>query len=179
MGLADWDTYLAMDRALSRSGLRVRYLRGVFEVMSISRPHEYMKSIIGSLVDTFCRVTNIEYYKWGSATNRVEGVAGAEPDESFTFGAEDKPKPDLVIEVAFSSGGIDKCALWAELGAREIWVWERDRLHGFDLESGTPEPLTTSRVLPGLKLATLEAAAHIKPTSAACREFAEQLASAK
>jgi len=167
-----------MDKALAGTGFRVRYLRGIFEIMSISRPHEYLKSLIGSFVETYCQEIGIDYFAWGSATNRVEGVASAEPDESYTFGTTTKETPDLVIEVGLTSGGIDKCALWSDLGAKEIWIWENDRLHAFRLEPGHVEPILHSLSLPGLDLAMIEELVRIQPTSAAVRELRQRLADA-
>jgi Uma2 family endonuclease len=174
-GLMDWCSYLALDEVLTGRGFRIRFLKGTFEIMSISKLHEQLKSIIGILVQEFCDARGIHYSITGSATQRVDGVAGAEPDESFTFGSEDRDRPDLVIEVGLSSGGIDKCELWAELGARELWVWEKDRLHAFALESGTAVPLQQSAVLPGIDLVMLAEVALIKPTSAAKQAFRQRL----
>lgn len=143
--------------------------------MSISKLHEYLKGVIGILVQEFCDAKSIPYFTCGNATNRVEGVAGAEPDESFTFGADEKEKPDLVIEVGLTSGGIDKCELWAELGARELWVWEKERLHAFSLADGKIEPLCQSVVLPGIDFAMIAEVVKIKPTSAAKMEFRRHL----
>ena len=174
-GLMDWSSYLAIDEVLTDRGFRIRFLRGAFEIMSISKLHEQLKSIICILIQEYCDSRGIAYSITGSATNRVEGIAGAEPDESFCFGEEDKDKPDLVIEVGLTSGGIDKCELWAELGARELWVWEKDRLHAFALESGAPVPLQQSLVLPGMNLPMLAEVALMKPTSAAKLEFRKRL----
>ena len=174
-GLMDWHSYLALDEVLTGRGFRIRFYRGAFEIMSISKLHERLKSIIGILVQEYCDASGIAYSVVGSATNRLEGIAGAEPDESFIFGTEDKDKPDLVIEVGLTSGGIDKCELWAELGARELWVWENDRLHAFALEKGIPMPLQNSGVLPGIDLVMLAEVVRIQPTSAAKLEFRKRL----
>lgn len=172
----DWQSYLALDEVLTGRGFRIRFYRGAFEIMSISKLHERLKSIIGRLVEEFCDARGIAYSITGSATNRLEGIAGAEPDESFIFGSEDKDRPDLVIEVGLTSGGIDKCELWAELGARELWVWENDRLHAFTLEKGVPMPLQNSTVLPGIDLVMLAEMVSIQPTSTAKLEFRKRLA---
>ncbi len=174
----DWDSYIALDRVLTGKGFRIRYLRGAFEIMSISKKHESMKSIIGILIQEFCDAFGIAYRINGSATNRVDGLAGAEPDDSFIFDSEDKDKPDLVIEIAFTSGGIDKCALWAELGARELWVWENERLHAFTFNNGNPEPIMKSIVLPGIDLTLLAEMARKEPTSAAKLEYRKRLQAA-
>ncbi len=177
-GLCDWETYLAIDRVITKQGLRIRFYRGTFEIMSISRKHEGIKSVIGMLVEAFCLRLGIDFYCWGSATNRIEGVAGAEPDESYVFGAEEKENPDLVIEVGLTSGGIDKCELWAELGARELWVWEKDRLHAFSLVDGKVEPIQKSLALPGIQFAWIGQLATMQPASAAVREFQQLMGAA-
>ncbi|MDB6140361.1 MAG: hypothetical protein JWO94_3433 [Verrucomicrobiaceae bacterium] len=176
LGLTDWDSFTAMDKALAGTGFRVRYLRGIFEIMSISRPHEYLKSLMGSLIETYCQHVGIDYFAWGSATHRIEGVASAEPDESYTFGVDAKETPDLVIEVGLTSGGIDKCALWSDLGAKEIWIWENDRLHAFQLEPGRVEPIRQSLCLPALDLVMIDELVRLQPTSAAVRELRRRLA---
>ena len=176
-GLGNWESYIALDRVITGNGFRIRFLRGTFEIMSISKLHESLKGIIGILVQEFCDAYDIAYEYLGSATNRAEGVAGAEPDESFTFGSDEKDKPDLVIEIGLTSGGIDKCDLWAELGARELWIWEQDRLHAFSLVDGKVEPILKSVVLPGIDFAMVQEVAKMKPTSAAKREFRKRLQS--
>jgi Uma2 family endonuclease len=174
-GLTDWRSYLALDEVLTDRGLRIRFYRAAFEITSLAKEPQRLKSIIGILVQEFCDARGIAYSIIGSATNRLDGIAGAEPDESFIFGSEDKDKPDLVIEVGLTSGGIDKCELWAELGARELWVWENDRLHAFALEKGIPMPLQNSGVLPGINLVMLAEVVRIQPTSAAKLEFRKRL----
>lgn len=96
---------------------------------------------------------------------------GGEPDDSFSFGEEMKPQPDLFIELALSSGGIDKLEFWSEIRAREVWVWQNSRLHAYALVDGGYEVVTESRVLPGIPFKLVEELADLKPHSRAVREF--------
>ncbi|MFZ4765019.1 MAG: hypothetical protein ACOYMN_08695, partial [Roseimicrobium sp.] len=48
-GLSDWESYLALDRALAERGFRVRYFKGQIEIMSISFQHDTLSRIIGRL----------------------------------------------------------------------------------------------------------------------------------
>lgn len=179
VGLSDWTTYLRLDEALTKTGHRVRYFNGILEIMSISFPHESLSGHIGRLLEVYCDVRSMDYQTWGSTTQKQEGFAAAEPDESYTFGTEKKDRPELIIEVGLSSGGIDKLELWAALGATEAWIWQNDRLHGFARREGGPfQPITESRLMPGLKLAWIEAHARLQPSSQAVRAFREHLKTA-
>lgn len=171
VGVGDWETYLMLDRLCEKRGMRVRFHRGVIEVMSISFPHESLKGQIGQFVRTFCNEHDIDYNAWGSTTQRVEGVMGGEPDDSFSFGAALKKQPDLFIEVALSSGGIDKLDFWSEVKAQEVWIWQNSRLHAFVLSGGAYQPVKRSQVLPGIDLKLIEELAELKPHSKAIREF--------
>lgn len=171
VGVGDWDTYLMLDRLCEKQGMRVRFHRGIIEVIDISFPHESLKGQIGQFVRTFCHVHDIDYNAWGSTTQRVEGVMGGEPDDSFSFGAELKKQPDLFIEVALSSGGIDKLEFWSELKAAEVWIWQNKKLHAFVLSGKGYQPATQSTVLPGIDLKLIEELAESKPHSQAIREF--------
>lgn len=171
VGLGDWDTYLMLDRLCEKQGMRVRFHRGIIEVMSISFPHESLKFALGRMVTAWCDLHEIDYNAWGSTTQRVEGVMGGEPDDSFSFGAELKKQPDLFIEVALSSGGIDKLEFWSEVKAQEVWIWQNGRLHAFVLKGDGYQPVTKSKVLPGIDLKLIEELAEVKPHSKAIREF--------
>lgn len=176
-GLGDWETYLMMDRLCEKRGMRVRFHRGIIEVKSLTFPHQSLKKNIRQFVATFCDIRDIDYNAWGSTTQRVEGVMGGEPDDSFSFGAEMKAQPDLFIEVALSSGGIDKLEFWSELKAAEVWIWQNKRLHVFVLRGDGYEPVSQSAVLPGIDLKLIEELAEMKPHSKAIREFQQRCAS--
>ena len=176
VGMADWSMYERLTEQLPDSGLRIRYFHGLLELMSLSFEHESLSRRLGMFVAAWCDLMQLDYESWGSTTQRKEGQAGGEPDESFTFGSGKKAQPELIIEVALSSGGIDKLEFWATFGAKEVWIWQNNRLHGFARGEGRPfEPITESTLLPGLKLEWMQECAVMEPTSQAVRAFREKL----
>jgi Uma2 family endonuclease len=170
----DWTGYLIMDRLLTGSGTRVSYSDGTIQFMSTSRDHERIKQNISHMIARFCQDEGIEYASEGHATRRVEGRRAAEPDDSFYFSAARQQQgnvPDLVVEVALSSGGLDKLALYEPLGVPELWIWENGRISIHRFEGGKYRPLKRSRFLPGLDIPFVAKLATGQPTSAVIREF--------
>ena len=104
---------------------------------------------------------------------------GGEPDESYTFGSKRGEAPQLVLEVALSSGGIEKLPFWAEKEIPEVWIWQNGRLHVFGLRGGNYEPLSESRCLPGFPFPLAEELLPMEPPSAAVREFRRRLTAGK
>jgi Uma2 family endonuclease len=96
-----WADYEALLVDLGDSNAyRVAYLDGVVDILSHSRHRGVYKSRIDNLLSLYFIDNNIEYFPTGSTTFRQrEGLAGCEPDESYGLG-EDRPFPDLVIEVS-------------------------------------------------------------------------------
>jgi Uma2 family endonuclease len=79
---------------------RLTYLEGVLELMTPSRQHEALKSLIGCLVEVWCLGRGIEFSPFGSWTlESKESARGVEPDECYVFGnVTDPARPDLAIE---------------------------------------------------------------------------------
>lgn len=177
VGITNWQSYLGLDRALEDRGYRVRFFNGIIEIMSISFHHDSISRTIGHLIAAFCDFAGLDWQAWGSTTQRKKGIAGSEPDESFTFGSAHKDKPDLVVEIGLTSGGIDKVELWKALGAKEIWIWQHGGLHGFARasESKNFHPIAESTLLKGLKLSLIQEFAGMQPSSKAVREFRAKL----
>lgn len=160
-----------------RSGPRITYLEGRVEIMSPSRSHESIKSIIGCLVEVYCLERGIEFSTYGSWTlEDKEAGRGAEPDECYVFGEVADPKrPDLAIEVVWTSGGIDKLEVYRKLGVREIWFWKRGVITPYLLRGDTYEEIPSSDALPGIDLAVLAKHLDRPTTSAAMRDYRDAL----
>jgi len=139
-----------------RSAPRITYLEGTLEIMSPSRNHESIKSIIGRLVEVWCLAHEVRFTTVGSWTiKEKEARRGAEPDECYLFGAaeEDATRPDLAIEVVWTSGGIDKLEVYRRLGVREVWYWRQGVLRAYALrDDARYEEIADSEVLPGIDL---------------------------
>ena len=52
-----------------------------------------------------------------------------EPDECYVFGPPRKARrPDLTIEVIWTSGSIDKLEIYRKLTVGEVWIWRDGKL---------------------------------------------------
>src|SRR5262245_21546987 len=122
-----YETYLAMRG--EKSVPRIAYLRGTLELMSPSRDHERITSWIGRLVEVYGEECNVRLAPYRSWTLKHPDQAGAEPDECYIFGADEtKDRPDLAIEVVWTSGGVDKLEIYRALGIAEVWFWIEDHI---------------------------------------------------
>ena len=154
-----WERYLAFDKKLGddRPGPRLYYLDGELELMTTSNEHERVKKWIGDLLADYFFEIGTDIITRGQATIRLPlKEAGAEPDEAWCIG-EDKQFPDLVLEIALTSGGINKLEVYRRFKVREVWFWRRNKLEIFALnEAGDYESVRGSRLLPVLDIALLE-----------------------
>lgn len=106
--------------------------------------------------------------------------AGAEPDESWCVGGE-KEFPDLVLEVALTSGGLNKLDIYRRFGVREIWFWRRDGLQIFALrpDGSGYERSAASQLLPYLDVSLMERCVKMDSWMDARRAFRAGLAPGK
>jgi len=173
---ATWEDY---ERLLAirgdRSAPRITFLKGTLEVMSPSRNHENIKSIIGCLVEVWCLENEVRFTTLGSWTikDRAE-ERGAEPDECYLFGdaGEDVQRPDLAIEVVWTSGGLHKLEVYRKLDVREVWYWRQGILRPHALRDDERyEEVAASEVLPGIDLVQLASFLDRPTTYDAIRDY--------
>lgn len=138
---------------------RITYLEGVIELMNPSRQHEDDKKTFARLFEAWADEAGVDVEGIGSWTLKDEGEErGAEPDECYTVGRvpeSDDDRPDLAIEVIWTSGGINKLEVYRKLRVREVWFYERGSLRFYGLVGDTYEPLPHSEVVAGLDVALL------------------------
>ncbi len=152
-----WDAYEGLLSALGddHPSLRLTYLEGRLEIMTTSRRHERIKKLIARLLEIWALERNMRFEGYGGATFKNKGAArGLEPDECYILG-EDAAVPDIAIEVVETHGTVDKMAVYAGLGVREVWVWEADQLRIHVLRDGQYVVCTTSDLLAALDVAEL------------------------
>ena len=117
----------------NNNNYKISYFEGIISIVSPSRNHERISRTIFILVATYCEIYNIEYYSFGSADLKNPPYVGKQPDESYCFNIE-ADLPDLAIEVIFSSGGIGDLNKYFNLGIKEVWLWQNDRVTIYVLE---------------------------------------------
>lgn len=150
-----WSKLEAIEAAFENvAGVRFTYLDGILEIMTVSPEHEETKSTIGLLLEAYMRQKGIRFYvKGGPTLGSEEQNAKKEPDESYNLETK-KAIPDLVIEVIFTSGGINKLELYQRIGVPEVWFWEDGLLKLYRLRDRY-EQIERSELLPDLDIALL------------------------
>jgi Uma2 family endonuclease len=178
-----WRRYLDFDRARGENGTspRLNYADGVIELMTTSQEHERIKKWIDKLLDVYLEKSGLEEmvsFRGEATLQNPLAEAAAEPDESWCIGGE-KEYPDLVLEIALSSGGLEKLELYRQFAVPEIWIWRSGRLEAYALrpDKTAYEPIEQSVLLPGLDLRLLERCVLIQPWPEAKRAFRAGLGS--
>jgi Uma2 family endonuclease len=170
-----WADYLRLlEIRGERSAPRLTYVEGTLEIMSPSRTHDEIKSYIGRLVEAWCLERGVEFTPYGSWTLKSkQEERGAEADECYVFGPEPKRKrrPDLAIEVIWTSGGIDKLDVYRKLRVHEVWYWENGRIQVHVLRGTRYEAVARSEALPGIDLVELVSFLDRPTASQAIRDY--------
>lgn len=149
----EYEALLAMRG--ERSVPRITYLRGVLELMSPSRFHELDKKKLARLLEAWAEEKGVGLEGYGSWTlKNSEEERGAEADECYTVGrvaSSDEDRPDIAIEVIWTSGGLDKLEVYRKLGVREVWIYERETLRFFLLRGDDFSECPRSELLPDVE----------------------------
>lgn len=149
-----WDTFETILRSRGdRPGPKMTYLDGELELMSPSMDHEHIGRTIGSILDVYFAYLGLVFRRYGSWTiKQRKGKAGLEPDECYVWGVDAKARPDLAIEVVWTSGGIDKLKVYRELGVPEVWFWVEGAITFHVLTSTGYELRDRSAAAPGIEV---------------------------
>lgn len=165
-----WATFEALLAETDRRGTRFTYDRGVLEIMSPSREHERIKSLIGRMIETMTLELDIPISSAGSTTlkNPLK-ERGVEPDECYYVANEERvrgrddldlevdPPPDLAIEVDITSSSVDQLGIYAALGVPEVWLCDGAAIRVCQLQGdGTYAKQPRSPSFPFLPLDEIE-----------------------
>ncbi len=150
-----------------RRNPRLIYDRGVLEVMPLPE-HDISERLIDELFTALALEFDIDYVNYGSSTQkRARLERGFEPDSSFYIGEnaelmryrdrflETDPPPDLVFEVDVTHSSVNRFALMAVFGVKEIWQSENKLLKILHLETGEYIEHEESAIFPNLTSAIL------------------------
>lgn len=115
-----WEQFKLIQKGFEgSSGVRLFYYNGTIEILTPGEDHEFFKTIIGYLVETFLLEKGLEFIPAGSMIQERQGTASAQADESYWIGEKTRI-PDLSIEVIFTSGGPSKLEQYQALGVSEV-----------------------------------------------------------
>jgi Uma2 family endonuclease len=148
-----WEVYsLLLQIRGENAGPRMAYLGGELEIMSPSENHERIKTRFARLLEAYTEELDIDLEGLGSMTMRKRiKERGLEPDECYVIGGE-KKRPDIAIEVVWTSGGIDKLEIYRGLRIPEVWTWKKGRVEVHALRRVRYEAIAKSEVLPEVDL---------------------------
>ncbi len=159
-----------------RSVPRIAYLEGAMELMSPSKDHERIKSYIGRLIEGYALERGIDLSPYGAWTlKNPPQQSGLEPDECYLVGDQGREVPDLAIEVAWTSGGIDRLEIYHRLHIGEVWVWKASGIEVFVLREQGYERLTRSALFPDVDVGLLASFLDHPTALQAVRAFREAL----
>lgn len=134
---------------------RMAYLDGAVELMTTSVHHERLKFLLGRLLERYMIALGREVYALGETTQREKvKEAGLEADESYALDPTSE-RPDLALEVVWTSGVVNKMEIYRRLGVREVWVWKKGVLDVHHLRNGVYIRGEASELFPGVDLAFL------------------------
>jgi Uma2 family endonuclease len=157
-----WSVYEELLEARGDSSVpRMTYLDGTLELMAPGHPHESSKTSFARVVERWAEENEIFFEGVGSWTIRKKKKkGGAEADECYFVDRrehERQVRPDIAIEIVYSSGGIDKLEVWRRLVVPEVWIWRKGRLEFHVMKSdGHYELHRRSRLLRALDPALIE-----------------------
>jgi Uma2 family endonuclease len=109
---------------------------------------------MAALLEIYLLLAGFDFTPTGSMTleNEIAGVK-READESYKL-APGRSRPDLAIEIVFSSGGIDKLEAYKRLKIAEVWFWEDGVLEVYHLRGAGEgmyyEKIMQSEAVPGI-----------------------------
>ena len=156
IGWGGYETLLALRGEKRRP--RVTYLDGAVELMSISKHHERVRFILGRLLEIYMLELGVRFSGYGQTTYKAQQASvGFEADECYVLGEPYNDRPDLALEVVWTSGGIQKLDVYRAFGVPEVWIWQHGELRVFALRSAEYQAAPRSRLLPGVDLALLAA----------------------
>lgn len=163
-----WEEYeQLLDQIGEASGLRISYINGTLQVMTLSPEHEKYAEFIKRLVSQVSFRLRINILFFGSMTMKRQRSRGKEPDACFyvqnaalignrvqlDFASD--PPPDIAVEIDVHHESLSKFPIYAALGVPEIWHFDGHQLTIHHLHQEAYVTAETSLALPLLTSRTL------------------------
>ncbi len=147
-----WEQFKTIQASFENvPGVRLFYCEGILEIVSIGKPHEAIKCLIGLLLGQYFVEQGIEFFPSGSFSQVIPKIVEYQADLSYCFGT-DKPIPDLCIEVVITSGSPIKLQKYKLMQVPEVWFWEDGTIEVYCLREQEYEKIGNSELLPELDL---------------------------
>ena len=145
----DWEYYEKLNAPEYNSYL-ISFFKGEITIVSPGRNHERIADMIRDIITGYCRKFDIRYYTFNSTRLKEEGKEGKEPDVAYAFNI-DKDKPDLAVEVNFSSGNLNDLTRYQYLKIKEVWIRQNQKLKFYLLQDSKYVEIDDSVTLKGIQ----------------------------
>ncbi|MBD6619025.1 Uma2 family endonuclease [Komarekiella sp. 'clone 1'] len=166
-----WEQFKVIQSSFENvPGVRLFYCEGVLEIVGIGKPHEAIKCLMAALLIIYFEVKSIEFFPSGSFTQAIPKIVEYQADLSYCFG-NDKPIPDLSIEVVITSGSPIKLSKYKLTQVPEVWFWEDGTFEVYCLREQEYEKVVKSELLPELDLSVLNRCLLLSSPLEAIKEF--------
>lgn len=176
---ADWSDYERLLEIRGESASpRLTFIDGVLELMTPSWNHDWDKTTLARLLETWAIEVGVAMDGAGSWTIKSKlAKRGAEPDECYLLEpiAKEPSRPDIAIEVVRTSGGLNKLEVYRALEVPEVWFWQHGRLQFYGLEGDQYQQRERSRLLPQLDPALIETCMGAPTQTEAIRQLRQSL----
>lgn len=163
----EWSDYIKFLEALGDHSVRHTYDGGVLEMMSPRLDHDWIKGVIGRIIETVAYEFEIDIKTVGSTTLTGDSVLkGFQPDEAYYVAHEQQvrgklefeqnvdPPPDLLIEVDVTSSSVPRLPGFAALEVPEVWRYANGEIHFLRRNKDAEyEPIDRSDAFPMLTTA--------------------------
>lgn len=127
----------------------ISYLNHEITIMSPGRNHERITATIEILIEAYCEKHDFPCFPFRSTRLEYKGLEGKEPDTAYAF-VTDKDKPDLAVEVNFTSGDINDLTKYKYLKIKEVWIWQNNAIKFYLLQNNFYSEVQVSSVLDGI-----------------------------
>jgi Uma2 family endonuclease len=156
---------------------RMTYLDGAVELMTTSEHHERIRFLLGRLLERYAIALGPTLLAYGQTTyKRKPKEAGFEADDCYVLGEPRSDRPDLALEVVWTSGGIEKLEVYERIGVPEVWIWKKGVLAVHVLGTAGYEARDRSVALPDVDLVFLASFLDRPSSTATIIEFERALA---
>jgi Uma2 family endonuclease len=157
----DWTSYVRLLRALGERPIRVTYDRGALEIMTLGSEHECFRKMLARLVEALSEELGLPLASFGSMTmKRRPKKRGFEPDQCYWIASEPlihgkvkidvkvDPPPDLALEIEVTRSALNRMAIYAAMGVREVWRFDTRTLtfHVLDAQGKYQKSLDSQAV---------------------------------
>lgn len=176
-GRYSWQQFKKIQTLLEQEevpGLRLFYLDGCIEFMTISPEHEIITSILSAILVFYFIENNIPFIPTGSATLEAEAKgSSAEADLSYylTQPRTGEFAPELAIEIVLTSGTKAKLARYQRFGVKEGWFWKAGEFSLYSLQGNEYQWVDRSQLLPNLDITFLSHCLTIQDATKSIQTF--------